>query len=217
MEWERNVESHELNQLERHFLAWFEQKKQTWYYSLRFHCSFETWCLQTFCLTCFSIFLCPSIAPSWDSSYPWSGSSRECVCGMPDGGAVPAELREGPGLGSLRTAHSGYTAGGTAQPGQQHGASAGLIGPPTLICCVRSRIASRTQGEEEMPGGYFSVIANVISVLSGLFTPVITSVSSDPLKSAQQRHISVYIWYKHASPVSACDQIEERVSGLMTT
>lgn len=65
--------------------------------------------------------------------------------------------------------------------------------------------------------GYFSVIANVISVLSGLFTPVITSVSSDPLKSAQQRHISVYIWFKHASPVSACDQIEERVSGLMTT
>ncbi len=47
-------------------------------------------------------------------------------------------------------------------------------------------------------------IVNVISVLSGL---LLTSVSSDPLTSAQQRHISVYIWYKHASPVSACDQI----------
>ncbi len=152
MEWERNVDSHNLNQLEIYiFFAWFEQKKQTWYYYLRCRCSFETWSLQTFCLTCFSVFLC-SIASSWDPSYPRSGSSRECVCGMPDGGAVPAELRKGPGLGSLRIAHSGYNAGGTAQPGQQHGASAGPVGPATLICCVWPRIASRTQGEEEMPG-----------------------------------------------------------------
>lgn len=82
------------------------------------------------------LFLSSSTAPSGDSSYPWSGSAWECVCGLPDGGAVPAELWEGSGHGSLRVAHSGYTAGGTAQPGQQHGASAGPVGPATLICCV---------------------------------------------------------------------------------
>lgn len=51
----------------------------------------------------FSLFLffSPSTAPSRDSSYSWSGPAWECVCGVPDGGAVPAELREGAGHGSL--------------------------------------------------------------------------------------------------------------------
>lgn len=189
---EGNVESHEQNQFRRHILQVLCKRSRLYSILIRFHCSIETWCLQTFCLTCFSIFLCASIAPSWDSSYPWSGSSRECVCGLSDGGAVPAELWEGPGHGSLRIAHSGYTAGGTAQPGQQHGASAGPVGPATLVCFVGPRVASRTQGEEEMPGDYFSVIVAVISVPSGLFAP---AINVSEVISAQQRHISVYIWY----------------------
>lgn len=56
-----------------------------------------------------------------------------------------------------------------------------------LLCPTQDCLKDTGWGENA-----WRLLVAVISVLSGLFT---TSVSSDPLTSARQRHISVYIWH----------------------